>query len=72
MIWPSLRYPLAVSSISEKAATRITKKLFKALLPKLGANRSYPTALRFTPQHSLVLGFLTYIGNKGLQPYVFS
>ena len=38
MIWPSLWYPLAVSSISEKAATGITKKLFKALLPKLGAN----------------------------------
>jgi len=38
MIWPSLWYPLVVSSISEKAATGITKKLFKALLPKLGAN----------------------------------
>ena len=38
MTWPSLHYPLAVSSISEKAATGITKKLFKALLPKLGVN----------------------------------
>ncbi len=38
MIWQSLCYPLVVSSISEKAAMGITKKLFKALLPKLGAN----------------------------------
>jgi len=38
MIWPSLRYPLAVSSISEIAAAEITKKLFKTLLLKLGAN----------------------------------
>jgi len=37
-----------VSSISEKAATGITKKLFKALLPKLGANQLYPMALCFT------------------------
>jgi len=38
MIWPSLHYPLAVSSILEAAAVGITKKLYKALLPKLGAN----------------------------------
>ncbi len=49
MIWPSLWYPLAVSSIPKKAATGITKKLFKALLPKLGANQLYPIALCFTP-----------------------
>jgi len=49
MIWPSLHYPLAVSSISEKAAIGITKKLFKALLPKLGANHVYPTELCFPP-----------------------
>ncbi len=49
MIWPSLWYFLAVSSISEIAATGITKKLYKALLPKLGANQSYPMALHFPP-----------------------
>jgi len=38
MIWPSLCYPLMVSSISKAAAAGITKKLYKALLPKLGAN----------------------------------
>jgi len=45
-----------VSSISEQAATGVTKKLFKALLPKLGANQSYPTALRFTPPALFGLG----------------
>jgi len=37
MIWPSLHYPLAVSSIHEAAAAAITKKLYKALLPTLDA-----------------------------------
>jgi len=53
MIWPSLHFPLVVSSISKKAATGITKKLFKALLPKLGANWFYPVALCFTPPCTL-------------------
>ena len=49
MIWPSLWYPLAVSTIPKVAAVGITKQLFKALLPKLGANQSYPKALCHTP-----------------------
>jgi len=65
MIWPSLWYPLAVSSISKKAATGITKKLFKALLPKLGTNQAYPMALCFTPPlHSLALGYQISTGNQ--------
>ena len=50
----------------------ITKKLFKALLPKLGANRSYPTDLRFTPRHYSDLGCQTFTGNKELLPSVSS
>jgi len=72
MIWPSLRYPLAVSSISERAATRITKQLFKALLPKLGANRSYLTDLCFTPWHYSDLDYLTFTGSKVPLPSVSS
>ncbi len=72
MIWPFLCYPLAVSSISEKDATGITKKLFKALLPKLGANCLYPMTLHFTPLHSLALDYLIYTGSKGLLPSVSS
>ncbi len=53
MIWPSLCYPLVVSFISKTDAAGITKKLFKALLPKLGANRSYPMALCFNPPPTL-------------------
>jgi len=49
MIWPSLHYPLAVSSISEAAAAGITNKLYKALLPKFGDNQLYPTAFCYTP-----------------------
>jgi len=65
MIWPSLQYPLVVSSISEKAATGITKKLFKALLPKLGANRSYPMALHFTPPALFGLGLPNVYWEQG-------
>jgi len=65
MIWPSLQYPLAVSSMSETAATGITKKLFKALLPKLGANRSYPTALHFTPPALFGLGLPNLYWEQG-------
>jgi len=65
MIWPSLCYPLAVSSISEKAATGITKKLFKALLPKLGANCSYPMELCFTPPALFGLGFPNLYWEQG-------
>jgi len=49
MIWSSLCYPLAVSTTSEVAAAGITKKLYKALLPKLGVNQSYPQALHHSP-----------------------
>jgi len=49
MIWPFLCYPLAVSTISESAMAVITKKLYKVLLPKLGANHLFPTALCYTP-----------------------
>jgi len=65
MIWPSLHYPLAVSSISEKAAIGITKKLFKALLPKLGANCLHPTELRFPPPALFGLGLPNLYWEQG-------
>jgi len=65
MIWPSLWYPLPMSSISKKAATGITKKLFKALLPKLGANQSYPMALHFTPPALFGLGLPNLYWEQG-------
>jgi len=67
MIWPSLHYPLAVSTISESAAARNSKKFYKALLPKLGTNHLYPTPLHILLLPSLASAFLIYIGNKVLQ-----
>jgi len=64
MIWPSLRYPLTVSTIPEAAAAGITKQLFKALLPKLGANRSFPQALRYAPQPLVAWVYPISTGNK--------
>jgi len=65
MIWPSLCYPLAVSTISESAAAGITKKLYKALLPKLGANCSYPNALHHTPPALFGLGLPNLYWEQG-------
>jgi len=56
MIWPSLCYPLAVSTIPESTVAGITKNLYKALLPKLRANCSYPTVLCDTPPALFGLG----------------
>jgi len=38
VIWPSLRYSLAVTSFLEQQALSITSKLYHMLLPCLGAN----------------------------------
>jgi len=65
MIWPSLCYPLVVSFISKTAAAGITKKLFKALLPKLGANRLYPMALCFNPPPFFGLGLPNLYWEQG-------
>jgi len=49
VIWPSLRYPLAVTSFSEVQALSITGRLYRTLLPRLGVNRHFPLALRHAP-----------------------
>jgi len=46
VIWPSLRYPLCVTTMSPCQLQQATAKLFQAILPKLGTNRNYPMALR--------------------------
>jgi len=45
VIWPSLRYPLAVTSFLETQALSIVSKLYHTLFPCLGANRYYPLDL---------------------------
>jgi len=49
VIWPSIRYPLAVTSFSMSQALSTTSKLYHTLLPCLGVNRCYPLALRHAP-----------------------
>jgi len=49
VIWPSLRYPLAVTSFSMTQALSATSRLYRTLLPRLGVNRFYPLALRHAP-----------------------
>jgi hypothetical protein len=49
MMWASLKYLLPVCTIMEKQGMTITKELYKALLPKMGTNRTYPTVYHHTP-----------------------
>ncbi len=65
MIWLSLCYPLAISSIPKATAVGITKKLYKALLPKLGASCSYPTVFHHTPLALFGLGLPNLYWEQG-------
>ena len=56
VIWPSLRYPLSVTSLSPAQAPLITSRLFQTLLPRLGVNRHFPIALRHASSRFLGLG----------------
>jgi hypothetical protein len=49
MIWASLKYPLPACTITESESQVITKELFKALLPRLGACRTCPKVYRHAP-----------------------
>ena len=49
VIWPSLCYPLAITSFSERQALSITSCLYSTLLPRLGVNRHFPLALCHAP-----------------------
>jgi len=49
VIWPSLQYPLAVTSFSRSQALSATGHLYQTLLPCLGVNCHFPLALRHAP-----------------------
>ena len=57
MIWPSLKYPLTATTLTEKQGAQIMSSLYKVLVPKLGANRGFPNAYRYAPHcfHGLAL-----------------
>ena len=48
-IWPSLCFPLPVCTITWDQGDQIVKKLYKSLLPALGANRNFPKIWRHAP-----------------------
>jgi hypothetical protein len=41
MVWPSLQYPLPLTSILDEESEEITKKLHAQLIPSGGANRNF-------------------------------
>jgi len=73
VIWPSLRYPLAVTSFSMSQALSATSRLYHTLLPQLGANCFYPLALCHVPIKFHGLGlphpFWEQPGNCGIETF---
>jgi hypothetical protein len=49
MIWPSLRYPLPASNLTDRQGEQITKEFYRNILPSLGACRNYPIVFRHAP-----------------------
>ncbi len=66
VIWPSLRYPLAVTFFSKSQALLITTGLYQMLLSCLGANRSYPLALWHSPAKFQGLGLPQHFWEQGI------
>jgi len=56
VIWPSLQYPLSITSFSPAQASLITLHLFQTLLPRLGVNWHFPMALCHASSQFLGLG----------------
>jgi len=48
-VWPSIRFPLAATTISDAESELITKALYSQLLPSGGANRHFPLVYRHAP-----------------------
>jgi len=68
MVWPTLHYSIAVSTILESAVAGITKEIYKVLCPNLGqiVPTLLPLATLLWP--SLVLASPTFTGSKVPQP----
>jgi hypothetical protein len=49
MIWPSLRYPLPASTLTEQQGAQIVGTFYHDILPSLGACRNYPLVYRHAP-----------------------
>jgi hypothetical protein len=49
MIWPSLKYPLPASNLTEQEGGQIIQGFYRDILPSLGACRNYPLVYRHAP-----------------------
>jgi hypothetical protein len=49
MIWPSQRYPLPSSNLTEQQGEQIYKVFYRNILPSLGACHNYPMVFRHAP-----------------------
>jgi len=66
VIWPSLCYPLAVTSFLELQALAITSRLCHTLLPHLGVNHHYPFDLCYDPAKYQALGLPQPFWEQGM------
>jgi len=66
MLWPSLRYPLSVTTLSPTQAHQATSRLYQTLLPRLGVNRHFPLTLRHASSQYLGLGLPNPYWEQGI------
>jgi len=66
MLWPSLRYPLSVTTFSPTQAHQATSRLYQTLLPHLGVNRHFPLALHYASSQYLGLGLPNPYWEQGI------
>jgi len=66
VIWPSIRYLLSVTALSDTQLHNATSRLFQTILPKLGTNQNYPLALWFALPLHQGLGLPNPVWEQGL------
>jgi len=47
VLWPSLKYSLGITTFSPTQASQLVSRLYQTLLPQLGVNQHFPTALHY-------------------------
>jgi len=66
MLWPSLRYPLSITTLSPIQAHQTPSQLYQTLLPRLGVNHHFPVALCHASAQYLGLGLLNLYWEQGI------
>ena len=68
-IWPSLKFPLSACTFTWKQGDQLVSKLYKSLLPSLGANRNFPKLWRHAPPDFIALDLPHPVVEQGVEQF---